>query len=60
MRSNSSFLNLNDPTFAGANATGNTPTQVSHGSTTGPVLVYIKAADMTVHLDSCHTQFWIQ
>lgn len=28
MRSNSSFLNLTDPTLAGANATGNTPTQV--------------------------------
>lgn len=30
MRSNSSFLNLDDPTFAGASATGNTPTQVRH------------------------------
>ncbi|DBA94256.1 TPA: hypothetical protein ACH3X1_001874 [Trebouxia sp. C0004] len=28
MRSNSTFLNLNDPTFPGANATGNQPTQV--------------------------------
>ena len=28
MRSNSTFLNLTDPTLAGANATGNTPTQV--------------------------------
>ena len=32
MRSNSSFLNLNDPTFAGANATGNQPTQVTQPS----------------------------
>ena len=28
MRSNSSFLDLNDPTLPGANATGQTPTQV--------------------------------
>ena len=40
MRSNSSFLNLTDPTLAGANATGNTPTQVTTWSNLSAVCTH--------------------
>ena len=62
MRTNSSFLDLNDPTLPGANATGQTPTQVRLSSASMICgLVFVDPFDPScLHVLGCKTDAGLQ